>query len=227
MMPPIIIFYHCLFRLNSIPLPSARPIVTEQMALLKSSGLENAATEIHIGVNGDKEIDGNVVDLFPAKAKITFHGSQCRNENRTLLMIEDWCKSNEGEASILSFHSKGASHAPDSGYQKHTATPWRQRMMAHCIRDWRRCVLDLRTYEAVGAHWLTGQGWDFSQHYFAGNFFWVRASFFRTTPSLTNRQRIKDSGLDSIESRYEAEVHLGNGPRLPMVKNYYAGGIGT
>jgi hypothetical protein len=44
---------------------------------------------------------------------------------------------------------------------------------------------------------------------------------------VTTRQRIKDSGIDSIDSRFEAEVILSIGPRLPKVKNYYAGGIGT
>ncbi len=100
--------------------------------------------------------------------------------------------------------------------------------MAHeCIEKWRFCVKHLETHEACGAHWLEGQGWDKSQFYFAGTFYWVRASFFRTIPSIMTRQRIKDSGIDSIESRYEAEIVLGNGPKLPSVKNLYAGAIGT
>ena len=101
-------------------------------------------------------------------------------------------------------------------------------MMLHCVTEWRRCALDLHSgFDCCGAHWLSGQGWDKSQHYYAGTFWWCKASFFRTIPSVMTRQRIKDSGIDSIESRYEAEVVLGNGPRLPLVKNYYDGGIGT
>lgn len=225
-MIPIVIFYHCVFRIREQWLPDAIPIVREQMRALKDSGLEDAASEIYIGVNGDVPTfdEGR---LFPEKSRVMYHGLQCRNELRTLLLMEDWCRSRKGEAHVLYFHSKGATHALDSDYAISMATPWRRRMMKHCVGQWRMCVAHLQKYEAVGCHWLTGQGHDHSQHYFAGTFYWVRSSFFRTIPSITTRARIKTSGLDSAESRYEAEVHLGNGPRLPTVKNYYAGSIGT
>lgn len=225
---PMIIFYHCVFNIDGNHLPSSRPIVHEQMKLLKASGLEDAASEIYVGINGDESSAIYAAGLLPAKAKLVYHGTQCRNELRTLLMIERWCKENTGEAYILTFHSKGASHAPTSDYGKFMSTPWRRRMMKHCVEDWRRCVKDLREgADAVGCHWLTEQGWDKSQHYFAGTCYWTKASFFRTIPSVMTRQRIKDSGIDALESRFEAEVHLGNGPRLPVVKNYYDGNIGT
>jgi len=225
---PIIIFFHCCFNIDGKHLPASRPIVHEQMKLLKHSGLEDAASEIYVGINGGPESMPHAAGLLPKKAQVVYHGTQCRNELRTLLMIEDWCRRNTGEAYIFSFHSKGASHAPDSDYAKNMATPWRQRLMLHCVTEWRRCVLDLHSgFEACGCHWLSGQGWDKSQHYFAGSFAWFRASFFRTIPSVMTRQRIKDSGVDALESRYEVEVHLGNGPRLPLVKNYYEGNIGS
>lgn len=224
---PIIVFYHCLFRINNVPLLSAKPIIKEQMQAMNSSGLADAASEIYIGINGDPNVDKNLLSIFPAKASITTHGLQCRSELRTLLMIERWCKTNPHEAYICSFHSKGATHPPNSAYGNGISTPWRNRMMNHLITNWRRCVMDLREHDAVGCHWLTGQGWDHSQHYFAGTFWWCRASFFRTIPSITTRARIKEFGPDDVGSRYEAEVHLGNGPRLPKVKNYYSGPIGT
>ena len=226
-MIPIIVFYHCLFRIGVEILPSAQRIVFDQMRVLKSSGLLDACDEFRVGVNGGPESEPLVEALIPKKAIVTYHGLQCRNELRTLLMIEDWCNNFKPEAYILSFHSKGASHAPDSEYGNNMSKPWRTRMMKECVEKWRFCVRDLETHEAGGCHWLTGQGWDHSQHYFAGTFFWVRSSFFRTIPSVMTRQRIKDSGVDSIESRYEVEVHLGNGPRLPIVSNRYAGPITT
>jgi hypothetical protein len=225
---PIILFYHCVFSIDGKHLPSSRPIVHEQMQALKSSGLEDAASEIYVGINGDESSKPHAAGLLPEKAKVRYHGTQCRNELRTLLMVEDWCRTHEGEAYMLLLHSKGASHPPGSDYAKNMSTPWRQRMLRHCVYDWRTCVKDLRKgADAVGAHWITGQGWDKSQHYFAGTCYWVKASFFRTIPSVTTRQRIKDSGIDALESRFEAEVHLGNGPRLPKVKSYYDGNIGT
>jgi hypothetical protein len=224
----IAVFYHCLFCIGTEPLWSAVKVVHEQMKLLKESGLEDAASEIFIGVNGGKESEVYANNFLPKKAKVVYHGLQCRNENRTLLMMQEWCKSHDDEAVCLYFHSKGASHAIDSPYEKNTSTPWRRRMMKHCIEDWRRCVLDLHSgFEAVGCHWLEGQGWDKSQFFFAGTIYWARASFIRTIPLVTTRQRIKESGIDSPESRFETEVILSIGKRLPFIKNYYSGGIGT
>jgi hypothetical protein len=226
-MTPIIVFYHCLFQIGAKVLPAAPSIVYKQMTALKDSGLLDACDEFRVGVNGGDESKHFVEALIPRKAIVTYHGLQCRNELRTLLMIEDWCKNFTREAYVLSFHSKGATHPPESSYAQTMSTPWRNRMTHECVEKWRFCVRDLEIKEAAGAHWLTGQGWDHSQHYFAGTFFWVRASFFRTIPSVMTRQRIKDSGIDSVDSRYEAEVHLGNGPRVPSVSNRYAGAIGT
>lgn len=224
---PIIIFHHTLFFLGDESRMANLEIVIEQMDMLKSSGLEDAASEIYIGVNGGAESEFFAKSLLPSKAKVCYHGLQCRSENRTIVLMEQYCEGFNTEAHILYFHSKGISHAKGSDYGENMSRPWRKRMMETCVWNWRQCVQDLLSHEAVGCHWLTGQGWDRSQSFFAGTFFWTRASFFRTIPSLTTRQRIKDSGLDSAESRFEAEVHLGNGPRLPVVKNYYDGGIGT
>jgi hypothetical protein len=220
-MIPIVIFYHCCFQIGDKRLDAAESIIREQMTLLKSSGLEDAASEIHIGLNGGKESERFAKGIFPSKALVTYHSLQCRSENRTLLMMENWCRSHKGEAHLLYFHSKGASYPLDSEYAKNKTSPWRNRMMDICVSQWRMCVKLLEKYEAVGCHWLTGKGPDQSQSFFAGNFYWVRASFFRTIPSIMTRHRIKTSGMDALESRYESEVHIGNGPRLPRVKCFF------
>jgi hypothetical protein len=224
---PIAIFYHSLFVLGDPPqvLQSAMHVVHDQMAQLKQSGLEDAASEIYVGVNGGKESEDFASAWLPQKAKITYHGLQSRSENLTLVMMENWVKTHPNWA-VLYFHAKGSSHAEGSDYGSFVGK-WRARMMHHCVTEWRQCVHDLDACEAVGCHWLTGQGWDHSQHYFAGTFFWVRSEFWATIPSIFTRQRIKDSGIDSLESRYEAEVIIGNGPRLPCIKNYYDGPMGT
>lgn len=219
---PIVVFYHCVFHIDGNLLPASMPIVRDQMAALKESGLEDAASEIHIGVN-DSEL---ITNLFPKKANVVYHGTKCRTELRTLLMVEEWCRSRAGEAHCLYFHAKGSSHAIGTEYANFAAK-WRKRMMGTCVEQWRLCVKLLERYEAVGAHWLEQQGSDKSQFFFAGNFYWVRASFFRTLPSIVTRDRIKLSGIDSPESRYESEVVLSIGKRLPTIKNLYSGPIGT
>lgn len=224
---PIVVFYHCLFRIGGDILPNALNVVREQMTALKVSGLADAASKIFIGVNGEDSNGDIPTGVFPENAEVRYWGLKCRNELRTLLMMEDFCRSLKGEAYCLYFHSKGATHARGSDYDIRMAWPWRTRMMSYCVGQWRMCVKHLEIYDAVGCHWITRQGSDHSQHYFAGNFFWVRASFFRTIPTLNSRARIRMSGLDSAESRFEAEVHIGNGPRLPTVKSYYNGPMGT
>lgn len=225
MSQPIAVFYHCLFQIGDEILPSALSVVQEQMEQLKKSGLEEAATEIHCGVNGGPESEVFAKTLLPTKAQITYHGLQSRSENLTLVLMEKWVKTHP-QWHVLYFHAKGSTHLEGSAYGSFAGN-WRRRMMHYCVDNWRHCVKDLETYEAVGCHYLTGQGWDHSQHYFAGNFYWVRSEFFATIPSIFTRKRIKDSGIGSLESRYEAEVILGNGPRLPFIKNYYAGPMGS
>ena len=226
---PILIFHHGLFMLGDPPTlcEHALKIAMEQMHVLKESGLLDAASEFHVGINGGDESHLLAEMVFPEKAQIKYHGLDSRSENLTHVMIEERLKTLDGEAYILYEHQKGSTHEESSPYGQY-ATNWRRRMEFHCVTNWRQCVADLDAgYEAVGCHWLTGQGWDKSQHYFAGTYHWCKASFRKTIPSIYTRQRIKDSGIGALESRYEAEVIIGNGPRLPSVKNYYSGAIGT
>jgi len=224
MTTPIVIFYHAVFSIDGKHLPASRPIVHEQMQALKVSGLEDAASEIYVGINGDESNAVYANGLLPAKAKIVYHGNECRNELRTLLMIEDWCRVNQREAYIFYFHSKGATHAPGSSYGETNSKPWRLGMMADLVTNWGKCVVGLMGHDIVCSHWMWDMA-DGTQHIPAGNFLWVKASFVRKLPSIFLRDRLKVSGLDSIESRYEAEVYWGNGPR-PTVKQFKPNGGG-
>ncbi len=124
-----------------------------------------------------------------------------------------------GQAYFLYVHQKGASRERQTEH----ITNWRKCMTKHLVTNWWKCVSDLDSgYESVGCHWLTNQA-DGTQSIWAGNFWWAKASFLRTLPSVMVRSRIKMSGVDSHESRYEAEVHIGNGPRLPRIKDYHHG----
>jgi hypothetical protein len=223
----IIVIYHC-FLFNGEP-PTLREgafaVVRNQMQRLANSGLADAASEIIVGINGGEESLEVARLIMPPKAKLVPHGLQSKNENPTLVLMENWVRANPGEAYILYFHAKGSGHDINSDYGKFDGK-WRECLMQNCVDNWQRCVDDLGYYEAVGCHWLTGQGHDHSQHYFAGTFFWARQSYLATLPSIFLRDRIKVSGLGSPESRYEAEVWIGNGPRLPVIKDYHPGPIG-
>lgn len=218
-MKPIAIFYHGLFFMDTPDnvRASAVNIVHEQMDQLRSSGPLYAASEFHVGLNGGLESLIVASALMPPQAKVELHGLQCHTENRTILMLEKWLPGHK-DWIVLYFHAKNSSHATDTGI----GLPWRRCMMRHCISNWRTCVADLdKGYEAVGCHWMEPPATPPGQFIFAGTFFWARASFLLTLPSIMERERIKLSGIDSLDSRYEAEVWLGNGPRVPRVKDYH------
>lgn len=216
----IAVFYHCLFvgGPKKTFLPLAFCIVTDQMQQLRLSGLLNRADYFYVGINGGPESIEYARITIPRKAEIQFHGTQCHTENRTLLALEQHVKQNPDDL-ILYFHSKGATKTARQDSEH--AGQWRDCMMRNLVMNWQRCVADLKHFESVGCHWLTKQGSDKSQSLWGGNFWWARASFLQTLPPLCDRTRIIISGLDALESRYEAEVWIGNGKRLPTVRDYH------
>lgn len=218
-MKPIAIFYHCCIELGDPPTvrEAAVNIIREQMSALKSSGLLDAASAFIVGINGGDTSRELASLLIPSKARIVMHGLQCKNECRTIRLMEEWLLCHD-DWYVLSFHTKGASHPIGDPMR----TAWRLCMQKTVVNNWRQCVADLDSgFEAVGSHWMTPPATPPGQFIFAGSFWWAKASFLQTLPSIMDRARIKESGLDSIESRYEAEVILGNGPRPPLVKDYH------
>lgn len=224
---PIICYFHGLFVLGEPPqiLDSALAIIHQQMQMYKSSGLEDAADEFHVGINGGKESEVFAQSILPAKAKVTYHGLASRAENLTLVMLENHVRTFDHEAYICYAHSKGATHAEGSAYGEGVSKPWREGMMQDVIVNWRQCVADLNAgFDIACAHWMWNMA-DGTQHIPAGNFLWIKASFARKLPSIFLRDRIRVSGIAGYESRYEAEVYWGNGPR-PTVKSYRPNGGG-
>jgi len=219
-MKPIAIYFHCLFELGNPPevLPQAVNIVHEQMVQLRASGLLDTASKFVVGINGG-EASREIANLvIPPKAEIMMHGLDCRNENLTICAMHEFALSHPGW-NVLYFHAKGASREEQTEH----GINWRNCMMRHVIKEWWRCIEDLEAgYESVGCHWMTNQA-DGTQSIWAGNFHFSQSNFLRTLPSMTRRDRIKKSGIKSIESRYEAECFIGFGPRLPKIKDYHHG----
>jgi hypothetical protein len=217
-MRPIAVFYHTLFFRDAEFLPSALTITCQQMHLLEYSGLASFAKEIHIGINGGEESRA-FASMLPMKANLTFHGLQSKAENLTICELEKWAPSHPGW-NVLYFHCKGGTHAPGDNYGDNVSKPWREMMMRKLVSNWAQCVGDLENgFESVGCQFLRGMC-DGSQNIWAGNFWWATSDFLRTLPSIRLRDRIRISGIGAAESRFEAEVWIGNGPRLPKVREY-------
>jgi hypothetical protein len=150
------------------------------------------------------------------------HGLECKTENLTIYELEKWAPEHPGWF-VLYLHAKGATHPHGSPYGETISKPWRQGMMQDLVTNWRRCVWDLESgYDIACSFWLWNMC-DGTQHLPEGNFLWVKSDFVAKLPSILERDRIKVSGIGSPESRWEAEVHWGNGPR-PKVKQYRSHG---
>lgn len=208
----ICLVYHCVFSIDNRRLPAAEAIVTSQMKALKDSGLLDAASNFFIGVNGEY---GTSPVTLPDKATAVYHGGQCKNELRTLRILEKWLPGHEGWA-VLYFHGKGATHAIGNG----NSDAWRNCMENVVIKNWERSVRDLETHDISGCHYMEPPETPEGQRIMAGNFWWARADYLLQLPSMMERDRIKVSGIDSPDSRYEAEVWIGNGAAKPKVKDY-------
>lgn len=222
-MKPICVVYHGLFELGDPPqvLPQAIAIVHEQMDALTDSGLLYECSEFIVGLNGSLESQRIANLVIPSKARVVLHGLESRAENLTIIEIEKFVKTHP-DWHVLYFHAKGATHTPGSDYANF-AGRWRRCMTRRCVTEWRNAVRELDNgYDAVGCHWLTGMGHDKSQHYFAGNFFWATSNFLARVPSMYLRDRIKTSGISHLDSRYESEVWIGNGP-MPKIKDLEPG----
>lgn len=187
-------------------------LFVSQMNALRLSGLLEAADIFVVGVNGP-EIDSEFVSSFvPEKGGVVWHGEKAESLIPTMRCIQEWLPGHEDYA-VAFIHSKGATKPNDP-----FSNAWRDCMMKHVIWDWRKCVADLETHDAVGCHWLNNSPNDpnaarwGSNSYFGGAFWWARADYLITLPPLPDK-------IVDRHSWYLPELWLGNGK--PRIKDYH------
>jgi hypothetical protein len=224
---PIAVFYHTLFFKGAPDHPCLHGfnICKEQMAILKASGLEDAASEIRVGVNGGEESVVYARLSLPEKATVYYQGVNEGSETPTMVRMWDWSKEHPGW-NVLYFHCKGATQT-DTEYLKFV-TRWRNCMMNACVVNWQRCIADLDSgFESVGCHWMMNVGVPPIDNIWGGNFWWATSDFISTLPSILDRELIKTHGVAAPIARYEGERWIGAGARLPKIKDYHVNGIGS
>ena len=224
MKAPLIIFHHGLFAIGKPPrvIPRAVEIAREQMRALKSSGLLASASEIYVGLNGGAESEALAKQIFPSKSQIMYHGTDCHNENPTILALWERAKAVKGRTYFLYEHQKGSSKTNQDDIAH--SDNWRRTMERDLVHNWRQCVQLLSTYDIVCSHWKWNVA-DGTQSIPAGNMLWITSDFAAKLPSMHLRARIKQDGIGALSSRYEAEVFWGNGPR-PRVYQFRHDGFG-
>lgn len=203
MMPPIFIFYHVCLDLPNRDYGFS--LVNEQLANLKLSGVWDAAKQIFIGVNGDEEAMKFVRHMAGDKPIVFQNEPEMRpsGEIPTMRTMHEMSKVYDGHR-FLYLHTKGASHPPGSPGWEHRRD-WRKTMENVVIWRWRECMSHMdRGAESVGNWWNEAP----NGSYWAGTFFWATSDFLATLPFLSIE------GHHSA-GRFEAEVWIGRGPRLP------------
>lgn len=211
-MKPIAVFHHSVFvgRHRPIDIRFSCWLMGEQMRALVESGLAQAATEIHICVNGD-ESDVDVARMFaPTKSVFHSNGREANSEIPTMNLMADWARKHP-DWYVCYFHTKGASH-PDQ-----PNTTWRLAMEKYVIWSWRTCVYDLeRGFDACGCYWLTPEEHKnvIKTPFFGGTMWWANAVYLTELPPLP---------ADTFENRYDAEGWIGSRIPRPRVQSYIKG----
>jgi hypothetical protein len=183
----------------------------EQMALIVSSGLYENCHALIIGVNAavGSEDAQFVSDNAPAGATLVFHGEEAESLLPTMRLLQDWIKGHEDWA-VGFAHAKSVTHRHDPMRQA-----WRRCLEHHVIEHWQKCVNHIeRGFDAVGCHWIQGEGFGVPKVFFGGVFWWSTAKFLLTLPKL--KEKVEDRA-----DWYRPEFLIGEGPRLPIVKDFH------
>lgn len=210
-MKPLVVFYHTrLFGGEpKIDPDYSITLMSEQMALLKASGLLQAAQEVVICINGDTQNRLAARSLAPAKARFIDNGADALGLLRTVNALRQWCVEHPGWY-VCFWHIKGVTHPWDLLNAR-----WRQCMERCVIRNWHRCVADLNAgWESVGAHWLTPEQYRgiVKLPFWGGQFFWATSDFLATLPALPSNPTRR-------EEWFLSENWIGMG-RRPKVRDY-------
>lgn len=203
------VFYHCRLMGGDPPIDMehATNIMVEQMLALKIHFLDDAASFILCGINGDgMEM---LEEVAPKKAIIQNYVDG-RGELPTLNLLAEWCKQNP-DAIVLYHHTKGAIHKGETMYDD-----WRTCMERHLVFNWKNCVEELKTVESVGCHWMSPEKYPqyVKAPFWGGNFWWARASFINTLPPLRKN-------AENRQQFYDAESWIGWGPRRPTIIDHH------
>lgn len=185
------------------------PLMMEQMDMLNTTGLLSAAAQFVVSVNGGSDNQVAARGIAGNKATFIDNGANAKSLLRTMNEVRSWAIQHPDWA-LCFFHIKGVTHPGDTFY-----TAWRKCMEKWVIRNWARCVSDLRGgCDTVGAHWLTREqfGDCVTFPFWGGQFFWARGAFLAELPTLPLEPTCR-------KDWFLSENWIGMG-RTPKLKDY-------
>lgn len=179
-------------------------LVREQLDLLFSSGLYDACSFIHIGINGASEFP-----FSDPKYQIRYNPEPWTEETPTLVSLSEFCQPNNNWA-VLYLHTKGVTQPiPETA-------DWRRAMEYFCVERWKDCLEQLGSHDTTGCLFMDECYYGFYPHY-SGNFWWSRSEYVKT---LDNSYL-----LTGIRQNREFWIGTGNGSMHSFLNtglNHYA-----
>lgn len=138
---------------------------------------------------------------FPVAPRVTW-ASPGMWEEHTLNKARSWSTGNP-DGLVLYTHTKGAYHDSFQNGLDFQAL-WRQEMADRLIRAWPARLADLRDYDTSGVWWWEPEDAPeaIPSPFYAGNFWWARASYLAGLPELPELTE---------GTRQEAELWVGRG----------------
>lgn len=206
--PRLILWTHV--RLSGAPVipEHAAEIFRSHVVCMQQGGLLEECDKFFIGCNYQ---DWDMAkSIAPKKSLFFLHPDDARSELPTLAELRKWLPEFP-DAYFFYSHLKCASRTDPLCFA------WRGCMTRKLVLGWHEAVHQLNLgAEAVGCHWLTPERWPglVRSPYFGGTFWWTRAAFLQTLPTLPDRASCR-------EDFYLAENWIGMGPRRPRVHDFH------
>ena len=194
-----------------------KEIVEDQMEQLVESGLCAAAHSIRCYVLGSPASVAACQALLSSFGeKVIIQATNSVDKLDEYFTVSDIANHIAPESKVLYLHSKGVTRFGTDTYRlgdKEIAVPnlysnvtdWRHMMEFFLIYQWKVCVRELDTHDAVGVNYVRwpSKTWG----HFSGNFWWCTGKYF-----LTLAERV-----------WSPEVHVGRND--PKVKELFNSGL--
>ena len=165
-------------------------IVSEQIQIMKDSGLYDYSRVINVGALGSIE-NKEILEKLIAKNTIMRLATYSENLNEyefhTLRFLQDICKT--GDFCGFYIHTKGVSWPGHEGGKY-----WRDYMNHYILQEWKKDLEMMEMgYDLCGVK-LINKRWPL--HY-SGNFFWFKSEYVKTLVPVNNM---------NLKDRFNAEM---------------------
>lgn len=187
-------------------------ITKEQSALIENTGLLDVAESVNLYAHYNRENYQWLEKRWSNRSNVIlkYFGIEYQPwyEMTTVIDMQEHVHSNTDEYYVLYIMHKSASHGP-GGQQN-----WRHYMQYWNIERWKDCVAKLdEGYETCGAGYLREEDNIPSYNFYAGNFYWARASYLRRCRHLVTppENNFEPQFVGQQHHRYDAECWNGSG----------------